>query len=500
MEAEAEPVLRAVGVHKRFGGVHALRGAHITIRAGEVHGLTGENGSGKSTLLKVLNGQLAPDAGTVEGLGRVAGFKGARDALQSGVATVSQETTLAPDLSIAENILLGHRMPRRAGVIDWRATAARAAETMATLGLELDPRSPVRKLRPDQAQMVEIARALSMNARVLILDEPTSSLTDDAVSLLFDSVRRLCDQGVATVFVSHRLDEIFSICDRVTVLRDGRTVGKAPISGFDRDSLVSLMVGASLEQAAHESAPHRVEERTVLRTRNLSLPGAFRNVDLEVRAGEIVGLAGLVGAGRTELLESLFGLHRPYGAVEIDGEPRWYRSPQAAMRDGVALVPADRKLQGLVLGMSVGENLLMASQSRLFRLRVPRPRHERVAVAAATQKLGIRAASQSASVDTLSGGNQQKVLLGKWLETRPRLLMLDEPTRGVDVGAKAEIYRIMRKAREQGVGIVVSSSETPELLAICDTIVVMFRGRVVAALPREQADEALITRLGGGHG
>ena len=500
MEADTEPVLRAVGVHKRFGGVHALRGAHIAVRAGEVHGLTGENGSGKSTLLKLLNGQLAPDSGSLEAFGRVTVFKGAREALRSGVATVSQETTLVPDLSVAENILLGHRMPRRAGVIDWGATIARAGEAMGMLGLELDPTIPVRKLRPDQAQMVEIARALSMRARVLILDEPTSSLTDDAVSLLFASVRRLCDRGVATVFVSHRLDEIFSICDRVTVLRDGRTVGEAPITELDRDSLVSLMVGAALEQASHEPARHGVGDRTVLRIRRLSLAGAFTGVDLTVRAGEIVGLAGLVGAGRTELLESLFGLHRPTGAVEVEGEPRWYRSPQAAMHDGLALVPADRKLQGLVLGMSVGENLLMASHSRMFRLRVPRRHPELVAITAAMQALRIRAASRSVSVDTLSGGNQQKVLLGKWLETRPRLLMLDEPTRGVDVGAKAEIYRIMREARAQGIGILVSSSETPELLAVCDTIVVMFRGRVVASLPREQADEALVTRLGGGHG
>lgn len=499
MDAPA-PVLRAVGVHKRFGGVHALRGARMTVAAGEVHGLTGENGSGKSTLLKILNGQLAPDAGAIEAFGHARAFGSARDALHAGIATVSQETTLAPDLSIAENILLGHRMPRRAGLIDWRGTVARATAAMETLQLELDPMTAVRKLRPDQAQMVEIARALSMNARVLILDEPTSSLTDDAVSLLFASIRRLCDQGVATVFVSHRLDEVFSICDRVTVLRDGRTVGEAHISELDRDSLVSLMVGASLEQAAHAPCSHGVGEETVLRTRDLALPGAFTGVDLTVRAGEIVGLAGLVGAGRTELLESLFGLHRPTGTVEIGGERRWYRTPQAAMRDGVALVPADRKLQGLVLGMSVGENLLMASQSRLFRLRVPRRRRELAAVTAATQALRIRAASPTAAVDTLSGGNQQKVLLGKWLETRPRLLMLDEPTRGVDVGAKAEIYRILREARSQGIGIIVSSSETPELLAICDSIVVMFRGRMVATLPWQRADEELITRLGGGHG
>jgi ABC-type sugar transport system ATPase subunit len=391
VEADEEPVLRAVGVHKRFGGVHALRGAHIAVQAGEVHGLTGENGSGKSTLLKVLNGQLTPDAGHLEVFGQVSAFRSAREALKRGVATVSQETTLAPDLSVAENILLGRRMPRRGGMIDWRATSRRAEATMATLGLELDPKLPVRRLRPDQAQMVEIARALSTNARVLILDEPTSSLTDDAVALLFDVVRRLSAQGVATVFVSHRLDEIFALCDRLTVLRDGRTVGEAPASELDRDALVSLMVGASLERAAHEQAPHEVGGEVVLRTRALSLPGAFSGVDLVVRAGEIVGLAGLVGAGRTELLESLFGLHRPTGTVEVGGEPRRYRSPQAAMRDGLALVPADRKLQGLVLGRSVGENLLMASQSRLPRLRVPRPRRELATVGAVTRALRIRA-------------------------------------------------------------------------------------------------------------
>jgi ribose transport system ATP-binding protein len=299
--------------------------------------------------------------------------------------------------------------------------------------------------------------------------------------------------------VSHRLQELLTLCNRVTTLRDGMTVGAGRIEEYDRRSLVELMVGdTSLESAAPlQREPPSAD--VVLRVRRLSLPGSFADVDLDVHRGEIVGLAGLVGAGRTELLESLFGLHPARGTVEIDSRPRSHRNPRDAMRDGIALVPADRKRQGLVLGRSFGENLLMASQSRAFRLRTPRAKPELVAVAAATEQLRIRAASPRVAVGTLSGGNQQKVLLGKWLETNPSLLMLDEPTRGVDVGAKAEIYRILLEARVRGIAILMSSSETPELLALCDTIVVMFRGRVVASLLRENADEAVIAHLAGGH-
>jgi ABC-type sugar transport system ATPase subunit len=352
---EAQPILRAERVHKRFGGVHALRGAGLVVHHGEVHALVGENGSGKSTLLKILDGRLKPDEGDLTGGERV--------------ATVSQETTLAPDLSIAENIFLGRRMARRARMIDWPATRRNAARALERLGLELDPALPVRRLRPDQAQMVEIARALSMDARVLILDEPTSSLTDDEVRALFEAVTRLREQGVATIFVSHRLNEVFAIADRITILRDGETVASGPAAQFDREKLIGLMVGRALAAAVateHEAAG------VVLRTRGLTLPGSFSEVDLEVAGGEIVGLAGLVGAGRTELLESLFGLHRPEGLVELDGRAVEYRTPREAIRDGVALVPADRKRQGLVLDRSVRENLLMASTSGMFRLRHPR--------------------------------------------------------------------------------------------------------------------------------
>jgi ABC-type sugar transport system ATPase subunit len=479
---EAQPILRAERVHKRFGGVHALRGAGLSVHPGEVHALVGENGSGKSTLLKILDGRLKPDEGEVVGGERV--------------ATVSQETTLAPDLSIAENIFLGHRMARRAGVIDWRATRANAARALERLGLALDPAVPVRRLRPDQAQMVEIARALSMDARVLILDEPTSSLTDDEVQALFAAMARLREQGVAVIFVSHRLNEVFAVADRITILRDGQTVAAGPASQFDREKLIGLMVGRELADAAPTA--HEAKD-VVLRTRGLTLPGFFADVDLEVSRGEIVGLAGLVGAGRTELLESLFGLHRPRGVVELDGREVRYRQPRDAIRDGVALVPADRKRQGLVLDRSVRDNLLMASTSGGFRLRHPRASRELATVGAAMNDLQIRAHSAGAPVATLSGGNQQKVVLGKWLETKPRLLMLDEPTRGVDVGAKGEIYRLLFEARTRGIGILISSSEIPELLTLCDRVVVMFRGGVAASLGRADATEALIAHHAGGH-
>ena len=433
-------LLVAEGIHKRYGGVHALRGASLEVHAGEVHALIGENGSGKSTLLRILSGQLQRDAGEIV-------FDGSR------IATVTQETTLAPDLSIAENVFLGHRMARRGALIDWRATRRRARDVLARLELDLDPATIVRRLRPDQQQLVEIARALSMDARVVVLDEPTSSLTDDEVEALFAVVRRLRDDGVAVIFVSHRLNEVLAIADRLTILR----------------------------------------------VRGASLRRAFADVDLDVAPGEVVGLAGLVGAGRSELLEALFGLRRLEGTVEYDGRPVAYRSPYDAIRDGIAFVPADRKQQGLVLTMSVRENLMMATTARRLRLRRPNASRELTAVRGLVRGLDIRVPSPDAPAATLSGGNQQKVVLGKWLAASPKLLMLDEPTRGVDVGAKAEIYRLLTDVAQRGIAVLISSSETPELRTLCDRIVVMFRGRVVASLAKEEATEARIAHFAGGH-
>ena len=498
MRAEPEPILRAEGVHKRFGGVHALRGANLAVYPGVVHGLAGENGSGKSTLLKILSGQLAADLGRISFAGATVEFSSPTDALERGIATVTQETTLVPELSVAENIFLGRRTARRFGLLDRRAMRRRAVEALARLDLSLDPELPVRRLRPDQQQMVEIARALAVDSRVLVLDEPTSSLTDDEVQALFAVVHRLRGEGVATIFVSHRIGEIFAIADRVTVLRDGVTVGSGTTAEIDRPRLIELMVGRALEEATSHGGTV-AEGAPVLRMRGLTLPGAFQDVDLDVAPGEIVGLAGLVGAGRSELLESLFGLHAASGTIEVAGKRVRFRTPRHAVRAGVAFVPADRKLHGLVMQMSVRENLVMASSSGRSRMSVPSRSGELAHVGTAIAQLGIRTPTASVPVSTLSGGNQQKVVVGKWLATEPTVLMLDEPTRGVDVGAKAEIYRLLFHAAAERLGVLIASSENPELLTLCDRIAVMFRGRIVAILSRAEASEASIAHFAGGH-
>jgi ABC-type sugar transport system ATPase subunit len=493
-------ILQADAVHKRYGGVHALRGASLSVYPGEVHALVGENGSGKSTLLKILSGQVQPDAGSITLAGEPITVRNPTEALRRGIATVTQETTLAPDLSIAENVFLGHRMASRRGFIDWRKTRELARQALARLDLNVDPGTIVRRLRPDQQQMVEIARALSIDARVLILDEPTSSLTDDEVQSMFALVRRLRDDGVAVIFVSHRLSEIFEVADRITVLRDGHTVGGGPASEFDRPVLIELMVGRALADDAHQQAEQAPSSASAMSVRGLSIPNVVEGIDLDVAPGEIVGLAGLVGAGRSELLEALFGLRKAHGTVQLEGRTVSYRQPQHAVRDGVAFVPADRKRQGLVLQMSVRENLMMAATSRVARLTPPRADRELAAVRRTIADLRIRTHSPKAAVSTLSGGNQQKVVLGKWLITSPKVMMLDKPTRGVDIGAKAEIYRLLFESAERGIGILVSSSETPELLTLCDRILVMFRGRIVASLSRAEASEARIAHFAGGHG
>jgi ABC-type sugar transport system ATPase subunit len=494
-----EAVLRAAGVHKRYGGVRALRGVDFRLSGGEIHALVGENGSGKSTLLRVLSGQLAPDAGSVLLGDNAVRFGDAAEAMKAGIATVTQETTLVRSLSVAENIFLGPRKERRWYGIDWRATRRHAGSILKRLDLRLDPDEPVAGLRPDQQQMVEIARALSMDARVVILDEPTSSLSDDEVSALFESIRALRRQGVAIAFVSHRLNEVFELVDHVTVLRDGLVVGSGAIGKYDRESLIAEMTGRQLRDldlGQHEY----VSANPVLRVRHFALPGRVENVGLDVERGEIVGLAGLVGAGRSALLEGLFGLNpRCMGTIEIDGEAAHCRSPVDAMRYGLGYVPAERKTLGLVQEMTVRENLLMAHTAKVWRLRRPRAAYEQRIVREAMTNLGIVAESTNAPVARLSGGNQQKVVLAKWLANRPKVLLLDEPTRGVDVGAKSEIYKLLNEIKESGVGILISSSETPELRLLCDRILVMYRGRIAASFRREEATDAQIMHYAVGH-
>ena len=490
-------------VEKRYGGVHALRGARMTIGApGVIHGLIGENGSGKSTLLGILSGEQTPDRGQVYVDGAPVAFTSPLAALRRGIAMVSQETALAPDLSIAENIFLGRRMVRRPWGIDWRRTRREASAVLARLQLDYAPGRLVRTLRPDQQQMVEIARALSLDARVLILDEPTSSLSDDEVAALFATVRGLRADGVSTIFVSHRLKEMFALVDEFTVLRNGETVAEGPASSFDEDSLVAAMVGeaTALTRTVERARPAATDaDQPVVSVRGLSVPGVLADVDVEVKPGEIVGLAGLEGAGRSELLEAVFGLREPVaGSVEVGGERLRARGPRDAIRRGIGYLPPDRKVQGVVLKRSVAENLTMVVTSNLHRLRPPRARDARSTMDRMYDVMRIRAASPGAAVSTLSGGNQQKVALGKWIAADRRVLLLDEPTRGVDVGAKAEIHHLLRAAADRGLALLVSSSENDELLRLCDRIVVMYRGAVVASLPAERATEPLLASYAGG--
>ncbi len=487
-------------LHKHYAGVKALSGASLEVARGEVHGLIGENGSGKSTLLKILAGQTMPDSAdiTVDGTPLSPGHPSR--SLAAGIATVTQETTLVPDLSVAENILLGRRAVRRWYGLDRQATLRRAGEVLERLELTIDPRVSVSQLRPDQKQMIEIARAISMEVRILILDEPTSSLTDDEVETLFAVVRTLRGHGVSTIFVSHRLNEIFELTDRVTVLRDGRTVSTERTADLDSDRLIELMVGKRPEHPAADPAAIASGPAT-LSVRNLRVPGKVEGVSLDIAPGEIVGLAGLVGAGRSDVLKAIFGLHRgATGDVELDGEALALSGSRHAMRRGIGYVPADRKEQGLVLPMSTRENLVMARTSRLARFRHPSRSREVEQVREAWDAFHItRMASSGAPVGSLSGGNQQKVVLAKWLGTAPKVILLDEPTRGVDVGAKDEIYALLEGLRAERLAVLVSSSEAPELLRLCDRVLVMYRGRVTAVMSRAEATEARIAHYATGH-
>jgi ABC-type sugar transport system ATPase subunit len=496
----SEPVLEVRGLTKRYGGVHALRGVDLAVSAaGTVHCLVGQNGSGKSTLLGILSGQTRPDAGQVLLNGAPVSFRGAPEAVGAGIVMVSQETAVAPDLSVAENVLLG-RLVRRRGRVDWRASQERAAAVLQRLGLSFDPRSPVRSLRPDQRQMVEIARALSIDARVLILDEPTSFLTEDEVERLFQAVRDISADGVSTIFVSHRLPELFAIADEVTVLRDGRTVSSGPVGGYDPTSLVTAMVGSATEPpAAGTRRQLKAVGVQLLSASEISDGRLLHDVSIEVNRGEIVGVAGLAGSGRSELLEAIYGARQvEQGEIRVDGQPLRPGDPRRSIGSGVGFVPADRKTDGLVLSMSVMDNLCMAASAGKPWWRPNRRRELEPAANAAMADLRVKAASPDVLVQTLSGGNQQKVAVGKWLMQQPKVLLLEEPTRGVDVAAKAEIHGLLRRLAGNGLGLLVSSSENEELLNLCDRIVVTYRGGIVASVDPHETTEIELARLCGG--
>jgi ribose transport system ATP-binding protein len=492
------PILSARGVTKSFPGVRALDAVDFDIRPGEVHALCGENGAGKSTLMRVLAGTFRADIGTITFKGNPIDFRGTREALGQGILLVHQEISLVPELTVAENIFLGNLPSRGAGIVWRRDLYRRARSILAEAGGEfekIDPRAKVGTLSFARQQMVEIARAMAFNCTVVIFDEPTSSLTASEAVSLFETINRLKARGVGIVYISHKMPEIFALCDRITVLRDGQMRGTRITRDTNEDEITRLMIGRSLESYFERPAVTPGEE--LLRVEGLAVPGFVRGIDFAVRAGEVLGLYGLIGAGRSEAMEAIFGVRqKTAGKLFWKGAPIDIRNPREAVKLGIGLVPEDRKRQGLVLGMSAQDNTTLALMRRLGLFRLQDRAGERKVYDLFKQKLDIRAASPATEVGTLSGGNQQKIALAKWMAMDPRLLILDEPTRGIDVGAKAEIHSLVAKLAESGVAVILISSELPEILGLASRILTLREGRITASLDgRTATEESVMSAL-----
>jgi ribose transport system ATP-binding protein len=486
-------------VSKRFPGVRALHNVSFQIAPGEVHALIGENGAGKSTLMKILSGVYTDYEGEVLLDGEPLSLGGPRDAQRRGISIIHQELNLIPELTVAENIFLGREPRTAAGLLDVTRMEQESRALLDRLNLAISPDRPVKWLRVGEQQLVEVAKALSLDARLLILDEPTSALSQAEIDRLFAVIAALKEHGVTMIYISHKFDEIFRIADRVTVLRDGECIGTCSVGEADQQSLIRMMVGRSLSDLFPKEVATVGDE--ALRVEHLHLlpdgqgGRTLSDISFTLRRGEILGIAGLMGAGRTELLETLFGVHpaqRVGGRIEIAGQERRITSPREAIRAGLAFVTEDRKSQSLILKLSVAHNLTLAALNRFLRFNVVRPREENDAVARSIEQLRIKTPSSSIDVDKLSGGNQQKVALAKCLLTRPRVLLLDEPTRGIDIGAKVEIYGLISRLAQEGAAIVIASSELLELLAMCDRILVLCEGRLTAELSRTEATQERI--------
>jgi ABC-type sugar transport system ATPase subunit/ribose/xylose/arabinose/galactoside ABC-type transport system permease subunit len=492
-----QPLVRIANISKSFAGVKALCDVGFEIMAGEVHALCGENGAGKSTLNKVLAGAILPDAGrvTIEGTALELGGIEASEAV--GISIIHQESTAFLHLNAEDNIFVG-REPRRCGglLLDKRTIRMQTRRLLDQLGEKFDQRKPLSELAFAQHQMVAIARALSRSCRLLIMDEPTASLSAREIEVLFQIIRQLRDNGVSVLYVSHRLEEVFELADRVTVLRDGRLIGTSYVHEIDKEKLVHMMVGRDIDQSTSRAAPPGAAGKVVLEVQNITRNGSFHDVSFSIRAGEIVGLAGLVGAGRSEVAQAIFGIDVPdSGTVKVDGRLLSSGSTQAAIRAGVSLVPEDRQQLGLVLAMSVRANISLSVLRSMTRGGFLSKKKESALAEKMTRDLSIRAADISVPVETLSGGNQQKVMLGKWLASSPRVLILDEPTHGVDVGAKAEVHKLVRRIADSGVAVLMISSELPEILSMSDRVIVMQQGTVSGELLRAEATQEKILNL-----
>ena len=474
--AEVSPLLLMRGIHKRFPGVHALKGVDLELRSGECLALLGENGAGKSTLIKMLGGAHQPDEGEIRLHGKSIQIQGPQDALAAGVAVIYQEFNLVPWLSARENIFLGQE-PSIIGILPAKKERSRARELFRQLGVDIDPETLCRDLTVAQQQIVEIAKALATNARILVMDEPSAALSQNEIEGLFTVIRGLKEKGIGIIYISHRLDEIDTICDRATVLRDGEYIGTSKVGELSREELIQQMVGRSIEQ---EFPKERAEiGSTLLLAKNLYRGKKVRDVSIEIKSGEILGLTGLVGSGRTETARILFGADMAEsGSVYLDGQPIDLHTPRDAISAGICLLTEDRKSQGLILPQSIRENFGLPNLARYSSRGWINQETERNAFNRHAGKLLIKMTGPEQPASNLSGGNQQKVVLAKWLERDARVLLFDEPTRGIDVGAKYEIYQLLNRLAAQGKGILMISSELPEVLGMSDRVIVMHEGRI----------------------
>lgn len=483
-----ERLVEMRGITKTFPGVVALDGVDFESLAGEVHAVVGENGAGKSTLMKILAGVYQPDSGVILIDGQAVRLASPHDAQLHRISIIYQELNLLPDLNVAENVFLGREPHGRLGMIDEAQEVAKAREVLQRLGVEIDPRTNLGRLSVAQKQMIEIAKALSLNARVVIMDEPSAALGGRDLDYLFRVVKALKEQGVGVIYISHRIAEIFEVADRVTVFKDGKVVGTFPVSEIDRPTLVRLMIGRSFSETFPARGTKPGEE--VLRVEGLRVGDRLKDIQLTARRGEIVGICGLVGAGRTELAQAIFGSRRiDSGTIWIAGKKVHLRTPRQALRQKIGYLTEDRNAEGLVMGQTVTENAALPSLDQRQRWGVVNRKQERQVVEAATQDLRLRAPSLRTDVENLSGGNRQKVVLAKWLISGPELIIFDEPTRGIDVGAKAEIWQLMRDLADQGKAVVMISSELPEVVGMSDRVYVMHRGAIVGELVGEEATE-----------
>lgn len=491
-------VLEMTGIKKSFSGIYALSGIDFSLELGEVHALLGENGAGKSTLIKVLGGIYQPDDGKIKINGTEVKINNVPEARKNGIGIIHQEIVLVPYLTVAQNLFLGREIVKN-GVVDRKETNRRAEEMISSLGVNISAEAVVESLTIAQQQMVEIVKAVSFNGKIIVMDEPTSSLSQEEVEQLFKIIARLKEKQVSIIYISHRMEELFRISDRVTVIRDGAYVGTRRTSETNPGELVAMMVGRDLESFYTRDFQDLSKQEIALEVKNLTSEGTFENVSFQVHKGEILGFAGLVGAGRSEIMESIFGV-RPYqsGDVYLNGRKITFKNPAQAIKAGIAMVPEDRKKQGLVLGNSVSFNLTLASLRYYMNGIAISEKKKKTVIDTYFEKLRIKAASPKIEVGSLSGGNQQKVVLGKWLATKPDVLILDEPTRGVDVNAKFEIYTTINALAKEGIAIIMVSSELPEIINMCDNVCVVREGRLVGKLPKEGLSQEEIMKYAAG--